>query len=783
MNTTEKRLALVIGNSNYGTGDEVSGVENAKAMAECLEKRLGFTVKPPVLNANRETIWREVKTFSEQIRDADVVLFFYSGHGVQLEGTNYLIPIDGSVNPERSVRLDDILQKLATAPAKAIKFAFLDACREIQGLPEDAPKGFTNPPPAPPNTLIAYAASPNQPAESGLPTERSVYTRALLKYLPISGLELADLFVKVRADVFQFSDGQQTFEADTLSQDFYFRPPVFVQAQTFGWPHNRVLGFLNGELALSEEQESVTDLRLDAERENHLAFMVSHAKNYHNDQIWGRTQGWSYKLDLLIPGNGATAAQTVPFEDREDVPFKDGPHHGQTFTVAESTLVVDPQSAAVTVTRLETDVAHREIPFWAQDQEILFQEKLVNLPLSAVELLGGSLNFGLTPLLIPFLDDFLKTGKVLDTVVVDPDKSYVAVRGNKALRDVVQHCMTVEWPDRVRDLRASFTAFFKDRHPRPFDVFAEGLDASVRARAASVGFPAKPEDLKVWTSLDDLSPEALANEAQPGSPAAEDVPESLPEATLQALAGSILQPQPGEALIDSRIVEQTVQGVALKAQVYTFLSVKPVDAQIQLHARVIADLSDLQNKIGALIDTIPLPTDNCARFSADNLVARIWGKQITVDGNTATLTLNGNVEVWTCLEIPFGLPPFKTRNLSQSFDAALPFQVEVVGPQSYALKLGDPSVDLGGPLGGVTEGILRIAGVDINAKVKEALNRALNPGALQQTLPDFVLKYNPTLTRAELLSNSGALALRLEVDATLNIWQLAELIRDLISSR
>jgi hypothetical protein len=203
---------------------------------------------------------------------------------------------------------------------------------------------------------------------------------------------------------------------------------------------------------------------------------------------------------------------------------------------------------------------------------------------------------------------------------------------------------------------------------------------------------------------------------------------------------------------------------------------------------------NLQNKIGPLIDTIPLPTDNCSHFGLDNIVARIWGKQITVGDSGAILKLNGNVEVWTCVKNPVpctrierdGIfprvvffdcnPPIKNRNLSQSFEALLPFSVEVVPPQSFGLKLGTPSIDLGGPLGDVTEGILRIAGVDINAEARKALERAVSPGSLTQTLPDFLTPYNPTLTRAELLSNSGSLALTLEAQATLTVAQFAELL-------
>jgi hypothetical protein len=272
---------------------------------------------------------------------------------------------------------------------------------------------------------------------------------------------------------------------------------------------------------------------------------------------------------------------------------------------------------------------------------------------------------------------------------------------------------------------------------------------------------------------------------------------------------TILKPRTGEALLGTSTVEQAVQGVPVTAHVYTFLSLKPSGSQVVAHARAVVDLGDLQNKIGALIDKIPLPTDNCSHFGVDNVVARIWGKQVTVSGNVATLKLNGDAEIWTCIKNPipcsriewdeknvFGAiiriprtvffdcnPPMKTRNLSQPFEAMLPFTVAVVDSQTYAVRLGDPSVDLGGALGGVTEGILRIAGVEINTKAKEALDRAVNLETLKQSLPQFLLKYHPTLTRAELLSNSGALALSLELESTLNSRELGELIGELLSHR
>jgi hypothetical protein len=742
------------------------------------------------------------------------VLFFYSGHGIQLDNNNYLIPTDSALKADDLVALDDLLQKLGKAPAKAVKLVFLDACRDNNRLPEGAPRGMANPSsPPPPNILEAFSASPNQLAESGFPEEKSVYTNALLSYLPVPGLELKGVFAKVHTDVFRFSDtGQETFQAGTLHQDFFFRDPVFIKARTFGWPDSPLVVLHEGKVVLRANEAGEHSLQMNA-GENHLTVLVSTGKTYHNGQVWGATEGWSYRLELEHPGGENGDPVVVPFQDREEVPFKEGPHHGQSFVVAEVTVVVDPMTAKVTITHLDAQAASKGLPFWADHQEILFQAKLVDLNISPDDVLGGLVNFTLAPLFKPILADFLKTGKILGNLVVDPDKTFVSVRGNKMLRSVAEHCMTEGLPDRLRDLRASFAAFFNDRNPRPFDVFAQGLDACIRANALGLGITLKPEDLRVWTSIDDPTDEVPQVETPAGeSLAAAEAPSPtvLSDESLMAMAqDALLLPRADEFLLPTRSVEQTVQGVPIKAEVYTFLSVGVVDDKIKLHARAIADLSDFQNKIGALVDTIPLPTDNCSHFGLDNIVARIWGKQITVSGNVATLKLNGDVEIWTCVKNPIPCirtvfdevntplgtiriprpepfdcnPPIKNRNLSQPFEATLPFSVAVVDSDTFAIKLGDPDVDLGGALGGVTEGILKIAGVDVNAKVKEALDQAVNPELLKQNLPEFLLKYNPTLTRAELLSNSGALALTLEADAILDAKALGELIQEFSNSQ
>jgi len=636
-----------------------------------------------------------------------------------------------------------------------------------------------------------------------------------VRYFREPGLELNKLFTKVRADVLRDSPRrQQTFEAGPIPEGFFFRDPVFVRAEIPNGGHKPLVVILNGEVVLTTDQPTVKDLRLNAGA-NDLVLLVSNGKTFRNGFTWERTEGWSYQLDLQLPD------RTVTFKDHEAHPFKAGPHHGGIFMVARATLfvdsVIDPAIPVVTLKDSVTDIANQEAPVWAQDQDLLFEASIPSLNLSPDDILGDAVNLGSLALLLrPFLVEFLKTGKILGSKVADPDKTFVTVRGNKALKSAVEICMTQGREDRIRDLKASIAAAFK-RAPNPFEVFDEGLNACLRATALSQGISFKPEDIRIWTALEDRSRDTSATEASANEgPAPELAADALAVRAVEipsiqdltAMAqDAVLLPRPDEVLLDSTLSEQVVQGVPIAARIYTFFSIKPVDDHVQIHARAIADLSDLQNKIGALIDTIPLPTDNCSHFGLDNVVARIWGKQITVNGDVATLKLNGDVDVWTCAKNPvpcsriefdernvFGQtiriprlvffdcnPPIKNRNLNQPFEATLPFTVGLVDPHTYALKLGDPDVNLGGALGGVTEGILKIAGVDVNAKVKEALDRALSPEALKQKLPEFLLQYDPTLTRAELLSNSGALALSLEMEALLDAKQLGELIQMLLS--
>lgn len=254
----------------------------------------------------------------------------------------------------------------------------------------------------------------------------------------------------------------------------------------------------------------------------------------------------------------------------------------------------------------------------------------------------------------------------------------------------------------------------------------------------------------------------------------------------QARPQDLLDQPPGEGIrIGPFPLAESVRGVPLALRSSAFLTLKEEEGQLRLLSRVIVDLSDLQRKVGAIIDTVPLPTDNCARFAADNLVPRIWGKQITVKGEVATLRLNGDLDIWQCMKNPIPctkvewdgiIPrvvtfdcndPIKNK-INQPFDAEVNLRLVVSPPNTVAVMPGDPRVRLGGTEGGVTEQLLRIVGVDINARVKESLDRAISPDLLKAPLPEKLRRLDPTLTRAEFFNNAGTLAASLEMTATLD---------------
>jgi len=221
----EQKIALVIGNSAYPTSRLRNPVNDAKAMADKL-KALGFDVILKT-DASQREMTRSFSQFGQKLTLGSVGLFYYAGHGMQVQGKNFLIPVDAEIENEASVRTEavDVDQLLHQLGPARLSMVILDACRNNPferrfrgasgGLAQiDAPTG----------TLLAYATAPGKVASDGTGSN-GLYTEALLKALNMPGLKVEDIFKQVRINVVKASEGTQTpWESSSLTGEFYFTP-------------------------------------------------------------------------------------------------------------------------------------------------------------------------------------------------------------------------------------------------------------------------------------------------------------------------------------------------------------------------------------------------------------------------------------------------------------------------------------------------------------------------------------------------------------------------------
>lgn len=229
------RYALVIGNSNYvGASRRLKNPPNdAKIMAQSL-RRLGFKVVEHY-DLNRSGLAKTVAEFSESLPSGSMSLVFYAGHGMQISGSSYLIPVDMQVTSEQSVPiraypLRSLLEQVS-AGKSSVNVVVLDACRDNPFQPASSAKyrNFTNlglaPIQAPRGTLVAYSTAPGQLAADGT-GDNSVYTEALAKVLLEPELTLEQIFKKVGDQVRRKTlDDQIPWFESSLVEEFFFTPP------------------------------------------------------------------------------------------------------------------------------------------------------------------------------------------------------------------------------------------------------------------------------------------------------------------------------------------------------------------------------------------------------------------------------------------------------------------------------------------------------------------------------------------------------------------------------
>ena len=228
---SEQRVALVIGNGQYADIAILKNpVNDADSIAVAL-KECGFTVLQHT-NLNRKKMFKAVRTFGESIESGGVGLFFYSGHGIQVAGKNYLVPVDADIQEEDEVETEClnmqlVLNKMKTAQNR-VNIIILDACRDNPYADQYRSSGTSGglaKMSAPKGTFIAYATAPNEKAIDGKGSN-SPFTSALVKEMHRPGLSIADLLINVRNSVIFATKKRQTpWNSSSLTGKFYFRLP------------------------------------------------------------------------------------------------------------------------------------------------------------------------------------------------------------------------------------------------------------------------------------------------------------------------------------------------------------------------------------------------------------------------------------------------------------------------------------------------------------------------------------------------------------------------------
>lgn len=236
--------ALVIGNDHYDQmkPDLNNAVNDAKSIHEALQG-LGFMMMPLAIDITTDDFDSLFNDFLSDLAKYDVAVLYYAGHGIEVEGKNYLVMKEAPVGElaitttRRSVDLQECLSQMHKTGCKMV-IMIIDACRNNPFEGNVRGWGSVNLAPifAPKGTLIAYSTSPGETASDFGMDGHSVYTGALLKHLQEEGLEVETFFKKVRSTVNAMTKGQKTsWEHTSLIGTFCFNSGKMIQVDELGY--------------------------------------------------------------------------------------------------------------------------------------------------------------------------------------------------------------------------------------------------------------------------------------------------------------------------------------------------------------------------------------------------------------------------------------------------------------------------------------------------------------------------------------------------------------------
>ncbi len=214
-----KRVALVIGNSNYQNVAPLTNPANDAAAVTAMFRKAGFDVVESRRDLKSLEMRRALRDFGDKARGADIAVIYFAGHGLEVDGTNYVVPVDAVL--ERDADVDDEAVSLnrmllAAEPATKLRLVILDACRDNPFakkmkrtiVSRSLGRGLVGVEANKPNTFIAFAAKEGSTAADG-DGQNSPFSMALVKYLTRPGLDIRKAFGYVRDDVMSATGDQQ----------------------------------------------------------------------------------------------------------------------------------------------------------------------------------------------------------------------------------------------------------------------------------------------------------------------------------------------------------------------------------------------------------------------------------------------------------------------------------------------------------------------------------------------------------------------------------------------
>jgi hypothetical protein len=250
--------------------------------------------------------------------------------------------------------------------------------------------------------------------------------------------------------------------------------------------------------------------------------------------------------------------------------------------------------------------------------------------------------------------------------------------------------------------------------------------------------------------------------------------------------------------------QQNVNGVNVTVNVTSLITVQTNPGSLLVTAKVNGDLFDLQQKIGAIVDRFNLPTGNCDNkgIGKINPVVSITSKSLAAEGEQAVFAIGGHIDVWTCVDGPPNsevqwqmkkIGPIKTKvpvihtwpsviknkDATQPFDATIPVSFVKQSDTTVALQLGQPNIKLSGQYAFITDGILKIANIDINQKAVSALQGAIDPNKLKATLPTELQKLNMAVQSAHFVDDGGHLVAELNLSSNVSAAAITNLLKQI----